>query len=425
MHAPVNPLPTQARHADSPSAAKTRNWRVIHACEYARDVLPVVEGQVAVGMHPYIVTPRSAGAAELYLASTPREQLQPPSLLRSWQDVRVWRKSILECNPESSADLVHAHSFASGMAAVRGCACVVYDFRDCIDELALSSGQCGPGGWMGRSFRAAEQFILSRAAAVVVHSLGMRDAARERGAAPEHVYLIPDPLPLEEWMEGPRALSPAFDFDPRTVVFLAPHAGLSGTAKLPAATVFVLEAFAHARLELPHCHLLAEVPSTAAVSLQQKAARLGIAGQVTVIDSVRAPAVWESAQVVIALAEPSTDPVVARRPNPLCVQALRHGRALLASDVPANRDASPDGRGCLWFAPNNVRDLGSRMVFLGANPDFRSALAATGRLHLLETRNNSAIGRKYSEAYCSAVSRKKPTGAGPGLTVLFPAANCA
>ncbi|HEY2394306.1 MAG TPA: hypothetical protein VGK22_24260, partial [Candidatus Angelobacter sp.] len=37
---------------------RTKVWRVIHACEYARDVLPVVEGQVAVGMRPYIVTPQ-------------------------------------------------------------------------------------------------------------------------------------------------------------------------------------------------------------------------------------------------------------------------------------------------------------------------------------------------------------------------------
>jgi len=425
MQAPVNPLATQVRRAESPSTAKNRNWRVIHACEYARDVLPVVEGQVAVGMHPYIVTPRSAGAAELYLASTNREQLQPLSLLRSWQDVRVWRKSILECNPDSSADLVHAHSFASGMAAVRGCACVVYDFRDCIDELALSSGQFGPGSWMGRSFRAAEQFILSRAAAVVIHSLGMKEAARERGAAPDHVYLVPDPLPPEEWKEGPPSLRPAFDFGPHTVVFLAPHAGGAGTAKLPAATLFVLEAFAYARRELPHCHLLVEAFPSGAVSLQQQAARLGIAKQVTAVDVVRIQALWESPDVVIALADPSTDLVAARRSNPVCVQALRHGRALLASDVPANRDASPDGRGCLWFDPNNAHDLGSRMAFLGANPDFRSALASAGRLHLLETRSSAAIGRKYSEAYRSAVSRKKSSGSGPGLTALHPAANCA
>src|SRR5215813_3772719 len=154
-----------------PAPASGPGWRVIHACEYARDVLPVAEGQVAVGMRPYIVTPQGAGAAELYLSGKEPGQPLPLSLLRSWQDVRNWRRSILECEPERSADLVHAHSFTGGMAAVRCCACVVYDLHDCIEDYAIAAGQCEAGSWMGRSFRAAEQFILSRAAAVIVHSL--------------------------------------------------------------------------------------------------------------------------------------------------------------------------------------------------------------------------------------------------------------
>src|SRR5438270_196114 len=147
--------------ANAPAKAKPRTWRVIHACEYARDVLAVVEGQVAAGMRPYIVTPHGAGSAELYLAQKNLEQRQNLSLLRAWQDVRNWRKSLLECDPESSADIVHTHSFASGMAGVRNFSCVVYDSSACIEELAISAGQCEKGSWMARSFRVAEQFILS------------------------------------------------------------------------------------------------------------------------------------------------------------------------------------------------------------------------------------------------------------------------
>ena len=150
--------------------SRTRAWRVIHACEYARDVLPVVEGQVAAGMRPYIVTPQGAGTAELYLSGKRQEQPRSFSLLRSWQDVRNWRKSLLDCAPETSSDLVHAHCFAAGMAGVRSCSCVAYDFRAPIEEMAISAGLSEPGSWMGRSFRVAEQFVLARAAAVIVHS---------------------------------------------------------------------------------------------------------------------------------------------------------------------------------------------------------------------------------------------------------------
>jgi hypothetical protein len=175
-------------------STRTAKWRVIHACEYACDILPVVEEQLTAGMRPYLVTPHGAGTAELYLAKRDLEQPPSFSLLRAWQDVRNWRKSLLACDPENNSDVVHTHSFASGMAAVRNLTCVVHDLKACIEELAVSAGLCERGSWMARSFRVAEQFILARAQVVVVHSPGMKAAAEERGAAAANVFLIPDPL---------------------------------------------------------------------------------------------------------------------------------------------------------------------------------------------------------------------------------------
>src|SRR5258707_13548725 len=84
-----------------PRFTKAKVWRVLHACEYARDVLPVVEGQVAAGMRPYIVTPQGGGTAGLYLAGKNQEQPRAGSLLRSWQDGGHWRKSLLDWAPWS------------------------------------------------------------------------------------------------------------------------------------------------------------------------------------------------------------------------------------------------------------------------------------------------------------------------------------
>jgi hypothetical protein len=403
--------------------ARARSWRVLHACEFARNVLPVAEGQVAVGMFPYIVTPHGAGAAELYLSGKDPGPVRPLSLLRSWQDVRNWRKAILDCSPATTADLVHAHSFAAGMAAVRSCACVVYDLQDCIDELALGSGQCNPGSWIGRSFRAAEQFVLSRAATVIVHSLGMKDAAQERGAPLENIFLVPDPLLPEE--EPIAAIADVGASDPETLTFLAPQPATL-RERMAASSGLVLEAFAVARQEAPQARLLLETPATLRSTLLERMAALEIAGQVCLIDPADVPAAWRTAQVVIALGNPPVDAAAARRANDVCLKTLRHGLALLAADLPRNRDASPNGRGCLWFDSNHARDLGGRMAFLARHPDFRAALARTGRAHLLETRNIAVIGRAYDEPYRHAAGRKKSAGSGPGLAVvLHPAANCA
>src|SRR5215467_13522094 len=222
-------------------------WRVLHACEYARDVLPVVEGQVALGMRPFIVTPQGAGSAELYLSGGNHDQPRSLSLLRSWQDVRNWRKSLLDCAPETTADMVHAHCFAAGMAAVRNCSCVVYDLNACIEEMAIAAGLCEPGSWMGRSFRVAEQFVLSRAAAVIVHSIGLKEAALERGAPSENIFLVPDPIQGEDdppLFPDTDFLARRYGLAPETVSFFVPQFAGDHTAELSPAAISALEGFA-------------------------------------------------------------------------------------------------------------------------------------------------------------------------------------
>ena len=408
-----------------PRFTKAKVWRVIHACEYARDVLPVVEGQVAVGMRPFIVTPQGAGTAELYLSGGNQDQPRSLSLLRSWQDVRNWRKSLLDCAPETTSDLVHAHCFAAGMAAVRNCSCVVYDLGACIEELAISAGLCESGSWMGRSFRVAEQFVLSRASAVIVHSLGLKAAALERGAPPDAVFLVPEPI--SEANEPPALsqdidfLTRRFGFAPGSVSFFVPQFAL--LEQLSPAAVSVLEGFALASNELPQFNLLLEAPESARRAINEHASRLGISLHVALVHQFDVPATMESAHVVVAMGELPADPVAARQPNEICLKSLWQGKTLLAADVPRNRDASPEGRGCLWFEADNPRDLGYRMAFVGRKPEFRAALGAAGRMFIYETRNSAAIGQQYDEAYRFAASRKKSSGVGPNMIRLETAEN--
>jgi hypothetical protein len=410
-----------------PRTARAKIWRVIHACEYARDVLPVVEGQVAVGMRPYIVTPQGAGTAELYLSGRKQDQPRALSLLRSWQDVRNWRKSLLDCSPETTSDIVHAHCFAAGMAAVRSCNCVVYDLNACIEELAISAGLCEPGSWMGRSFRVAEQFVLSRAAAVIVHSIGLKEAALERGAPAEGVFLIPEPISEEN--EPPAAsqatdfLTRRFGFTPDSVSFFVPQFMCDGLEQPSESAISVLEGFALASNELPQFNLLLEAPETARRAINEHSARLGISAHVALVHQFDVPETMQNAHVVVAMAEVPADPVAMRQPNEICLRSLWQGKTVLAADVPRNRDASPEGRGCLWFEADNPRDLGYRMAFVGRKPEFRAALGAAARMYIYETRNSVAIGQKYDEAYRFAASRRKSSGVGPNIVRLEPAEN--
>jgi glycosyltransferase involved in cell wall biosynthesis len=430
-HSSNEELRSRPVHSTYGESVRPRAWRVIHACEFARDVLPVVEGQVASGMRPYIVTPQGEGSAELYLSGHRQDQPRSLSLLRSWQDVRNWRKSILDCDPENLADIVHAHCFAAGMAAVRNIGGVVYDLCACIEELAISAGQCEHGSWMGRSFRVAEQFVLARAAAVIVHSSGMKDAAQDRGALPESIFLIPDPLPLGE--DSPLSLQPSeedflqrrFGIPSGTVSFLAPQFATSLDTELRAEQKAILESFALAKAETPHFSLLLEGVVTVALrkALEEFAAGLNIRQNIFFIEPDDSASTWHSVDVVLATGNLPADAVVARSANEICLKTMLYGKTLLAADVPRNRDVSPDGRGCLWFEHNNPRDLSFRISFLENNPSFRSALATAGRFHIMETRTSTVIGQQYREAYRYAFGRKRFTGPGTGMASLQPAAN--
>src|SRR5437016_2652050 len=93
-----------------------RAWEVVHACDFARDIADVVEAQINAGMRPYLLT---VGA----------EAPMKASIMQTWQDVRRWKKAFDESGAHTTPQLIHAHSFSSGMAAVRIGACLVYDLR--------------------------------------------------------------------------------------------------------------------------------------------------------------------------------------------------------------------------------------------------------------------------------------------------------
>ena len=117
------------------------------------------------------------------------------SLLRSWRQVRVWKRQ-LDSYSFGGLEIVHAHCFSAAMAAVRRPGAVVYDLRVCIEDLVRDEPQkAGERTWLARSLKAAEQFVLFRAGAVVVHSREMLERCRQRGVAEDILFLIPDILP--------------------------------------------------------------------------------------------------------------------------------------------------------------------------------------------------------------------------------------
>ncbi len=205
-------------------------------------------------------------------------------------------------------------------------------------------------------------------------------------------------------------LTRRFGLLPDAVSFLCRSSRRRRGATFPAA-VSVLEGFALASNELPQFNLLLDAPETARKAINEHAARLGVSPHVALVHPLDVPSTMQSAHVVWRWRS-SGRSSEARQPNEICLKSLWQGKTLLAADIPRNRDASPEGRGCLWFEADNPRDLGYRMAFLGRKPEFSAALGAAGRMYIFETRSTAAVGQKYDEAYRYAASRRKSGGVG-------------
>ena len=410
----------QREHRSDDVLQPYRAWRVLHAAHEVRPLMAMVESQLSAGMKPSVVTPAGLASPADFLGS---RRSKPASLLFAWNDVRQWRRCLLDA--ESSAqprgfELVHAHCFSAGMAAVRNYPAVVYDISNFVEQppsdsefssQSASADGAPPAGehsWLGRSFRVAEQFVLARAGAVVIHSSNVKQGVLERATIEENIFQIPAPLSpgLLEELERPRL--------PRLpagaeVIFFAPDHRL-GSEPAAAGLENLLQAFARVLGEGVKASLFLLASEADAAFLFERASALDIAGclhALPVSDCARA---FEFADVVIS--QPFSPAAADADESFSAIQALTAGCALLAADCPANRDSLDAGRGLVWYAPGDVRDLARRIGLLTANPELRHSLAQSARRDLVATRRPEAIGRMYQRAYHHAWMRRRIGGPG-------------
>ncbi len=369
-----------------------RAWRILHACESVDCVLPVAELQRNAGMRPTVVLPTGA----VPLERLPEQSgLEPrTSLLTAWNNVRNWRKVLLETDPACDSEIVHAHSFSSGMAGVRNCPAVVYQLSSFIEDLATEQqGKTAAESatWLSRSFRVAEQFVLTRAAAVVVSSNSMRNAAIERGTPQDCVFVIPAPLDAEDESGTTKA---------RDDSVIRVFASLGGVEWRDCESL--LKAFASVMRTQANAVLDLLFSGEMIANIRECATTLGIAHHLQILDGTEQRRQVERADIVISL--PAH---LEMHQESSALSALRNGVALLAADVDVNRDATPDGRGCLWFERGDEADLARRLVFLIEHSDLRIALAQGGRKFVHETRSPAALASSYDRLYRHAFARRR------------------
>jgi glycosyltransferase involved in cell wall biosynthesis len=429
----VNPAPLIQNLATEASGSLTqdrasRPWQVLHTCHAITEIADIVAGQLAVGMRPSVVSPEGFVLfADALRMKSDGEAVQI-SLLNAWNDVRHWRKVILDADPLSGFDLLHAHSFAAGMAGVRNYPATIYEVDRFIEDFAThpsrdTSNAADHSSWLSRSFRVAEQFVFSRAAAVAVRSESMRQAVTRRGASAENVFVVPavlneeevtPPSPDSEWLQ-------MLGISTSAVVVHAPKwkMEIDSDHMLTETARGLLQAFALALAEEETACLLVECDEAATQLVTECALHLQIASRVKFISAEDRQTALNAAAIVIS------DSYLSNAATPLASdiarEAMMRGKALLAADLPCNRDVTPNGRGCLWYRSGDYKDLGHRMAFLAHNSDFRASLAESGTRHLIESCNPAAVAMLYDAIYRHAAARRKSGGLQTPAIRLVPA----
>ncbi|MFB3916971.1 MAG: glycosyltransferase [Terriglobales bacterium] len=191
------PGPLAALSDERMSGHSLHRWHVMHVCDEVRQGLVTVECQIAAGMRPLLITPRGMfGMGESASADPEIHAAKKLSVWSAWRDARRWGR-VIRAEMPADIEILHAYSMAAALASLRNFNVVVYD----AGTLFAEDG-CGLNAFSLHVLRRAEAFVLSHAAAVVVHSLGMRHAVVERGTHAEDVFLISPATATQESIGG-------------------------------------------------------------------------------------------------------------------------------------------------------------------------------------------------------------------------------
>lgn len=285
---------------------------------------------------------------------------------------------------ERPPDVVHAHSWTSGLAALDGAG---------DRDVPIVQTFHGLGGVLDRSRddgRIRYEALIVRDATAVIATC--RDEAAELaayGIRPGTVHVVPCGVDLERFRPG-GATAPRGD-RPRvlTIGRLAPHEGVDT----------VIDALCH----VPDAELVvAGGPRRTEPDRDDETRRLrrlaqdrGVAGRVTFMGRIphaEVPALIRSADVVVSVARQEPFAIVA-------IEAMACGVPVVVSSVGAHLDAVADGVTGLHVPPGVPGTLAGRLRRLLADPRLGTFLGAGGAARTAERHPWSRIAAETESVY--------------------------
>jgi D-inositol-3-phosphate glycosyltransferase len=306
-------------------------------------------------------------------------------------------------------DVVHAHYWMSGAAALRAAARHGIPVVQTFHALGSTKRRHQAAADTSPPQRIRTEAAVGRGASAIIATC--TDEVRELagyGITPSRIYVVPSGVDTAIFRPRPGCQPAALPAPPGvarllTLGRLVPRKGtdtvIAALARLPGAHLFVAGGPDRGQLE--------DDPEVR--RLRSVAAAAGVTGRVTFTGRVRhddVPALLRAADVVIS--DPWYEPF-----GIVPVEVMACGGAVVASAVGGHLDTVRDGITGLLVPPRDPRALADRVGLLLARPRLRTAFGAAGVRLASDRYAWDKIGEQ-TEAVYSRVRRSQPAAVAAG-----------
>ena len=323
----------------------------------------------------------------------------------SWIEERILFKHftsrIIEVAKAEDAEIIHAHvPYRVGIPAMTAARKIglpfVYEMRGMWEESAVASGRWRAGGLAHRRFRRMETKVLRNADAVICISETLRSEAISRGVRSERITIIPNAVNLNESASGSSELFS----EVKTKLGENPVVGYIGSLRELEGVDLTADAVALLREQGIDAKLFVLSSEVGQSELLAHCEKIGIGEHAHIEGPVPHEQVAPFYELIDVFVVSRPDARVTRLVTPLKpFEAMRSGRALVMSDLPALAEIVEDGKTGRLYPAGDAKSLADRIRELLEDESQRSAMGAAAAEWVASERTWSKVIEGTTEVY--------------------------
>ena len=322
----------------------------------------------------------------------------------AWIEERIlfkhFTKRIIEVAKLESADFIHAHvPYRVGIPAMRAARELglpfVYEMRGMWEESAVASGRWKAGGLAHRRFRRMETKVLREADSVICISETLRQEAISRGVSEDKISVVPNAVDIVTQQEESELLHEMKEkLQGKLVVgYIGSLRELEGV-DLTAKAVSILK---EQGVDVNFFVLSSESGQD---ELRDYCESLGIAEQSHIVGPVPHEQVAPFYDLIDIFVVSRPDTRVTRLVTPLKpFEAMRSGRAVVMSDLPALAEIIEDGKTGLLYPAGDAQKLSKVIHELLEDESKRAKLGNNAQSWIIENRTWGNVTAKIPSIY--------------------------